>query len=56
MRTRRLTIAAGIPRWRRRPAATALGGFALLAVLGVIPLAVLAHQTSFFNVGVIPLV
>jgi hypothetical protein len=35
-------------------AAIVLGGFALLAVVCVIPLAVLAHQAKFFNIGVIP--
>ena len=35
--------------------ATAVGGVALLAVVCVIPLAVLAQQSKFFNVGVIPL-
>ena len=50
------TIATGgriglASRW----SAGALGAFALLAVAGVVPLAVLAHQTSFFNVTVVPL-
>ena len=35
--------------------ATAVGGVALLAVVCVIPFALLAKQSQFFNVGVIPL-
>jgi hypothetical protein len=34
--------------------ALVFGGLALLAVVCIVPLALLAHQASFFNVGVIP--
>ncbi len=38
-----------------RSTATAVGGMALLAVVCVVPLAILAHQSKFFNDAVVPL-